>query len=363
MTYTANAVATHPKIKALKQKLERTINLAVEKAAGHLQHPEQYPLSSNPKSMERAFYDLIAAAPKRTRNKIIDKANLSLNASTTKRKSLYGDLATVNLKTSTAVLDQVAALPVPEALKMTPQEIEQLTKRPEPKIKAGLKKIVKAAAVPQPQAIAAGTVAFFVDTLTCGKTSELGKDEIILETIVTNGLTEPQTLPPIDLGKFKKGDTKAVSSSPLFNFDIIEDSTGSVQNLTAMLFLREKDVISNVKLARKLAIVIAVIGLALALLAFGIAIVGTLLALTSQALFIVMLVSFFTALGLQPVAFHLIPLLADDVSTLANDSLVIDPTIQVGDVFNRSASFDLLNSEADLTKGKYTAALRWVKTA
>jgi len=363
MSYSTNALLNEPKIQALKLKLDRTIKLAVEKAAGHMQDPNKYPLPGNPKSLERAFHSLLTALPNKSKKKLFEHVNLSLNASTSARNTTYGELAAINLKNTTAVLDQVAAMPVPAAMKMTADEIEEIIKKREPKLKVPAKRNKQATEAPVPHAIAAGTVAFFVDTLTCNKKSEISKDEITLETIVTNGLAEPQTLAPIDLGKFKKGDSKAVSANPLFNFDIIEDSTGTAQNLSALLFLREKDLIGNIDLAKKLSLIILVIALALSLLALGIAIVGTLLALTSQALFDIMVASFFTSLGLGPIGFHVIPLLADDLSTVATDDLLIDSTIQVGDVVNRSVAFELKNSDADLTKGNYTAALRWVKTS
>ncbi|MBL7727765.1 MAG: hypothetical protein JNM68_08770, partial [Dinghuibacter sp.] len=55
--------------------------------------------------------------------------------------------------------------------------------------------------------------------------------------------------------------------------------------------------------------------------------------------------------------------LADDISTVGTDTLAIDSTIQTGDVFERTVNFELVNSDDDLTKGKYTAKLRWVKTS
>ncbi|MBL7729195.1 MAG: hypothetical protein JNM68_15980, partial [Dinghuibacter sp.] len=350
MNKQAETLLRHPKIKALKQKLEHTISLAVEKAVGHMQNPAAYPMPANPKTLERAIFNLVSDLPARKRKKILEKVNPFLNGSTVQRRSHYGELAAVNLKLPNAILEQVSAVPVPDTLKMATEEAEALLQQiyPAPKIK-------RAAAAQQPRAINTGTVDFFVDQLTCNKKSELGKDEIVLEGIVANGLNEPVNLAPIDLKKFKKGESKTVSTSPLFTFDIFEDSTGSVQNLTAMLFLREKDRIRDSGLAFKISIVLALIALALAFLALGIAIAGTILALTSQALFVAMLASFFTATGISPFAFYIIPMLADDISTVGTDTLAIDSTIQTGDVFERTVNFELVNSDDDLTKGKYTA--------
>lgn len=362
MAYKTNSVVNHPKIKALKTKFDNTVALALEKAAGHIQHPEQYPLPADPKCLERAFYNLFHDAPKKTREALFAKVNPGLNATTAKRNTLYGELAGINLKSATPVLNQVAALPVPETAKLTPAEIALLTSQTvDTPAKAAAKK-QKLVAAPATRAIAAGTVDLFADTLTCIKKSEIGKDEIVLEGVVTNGLDLNLALQPIDLGKFKKGESKTVSTSPLFTFDIIEDSTGSVQNLTALLFLREKDAIGNDDLAIKLALVIGCIAAVLALLAFGISIVGTLLALTSQALFVFMLVSLFSGFGLGGIAQGIL-LLADDISSQAADTLVIDDSILVGNVFNRNLNFSFVNFAGDLTKGNYTAAIRWVKTS
>lgn len=362
MAYKTNSVVNHPKIKALKTKFDNTVTLAIEKAVGHMQHPEQYPLPGDPKSMERAFYNLFHDAPKKSREALFAKVNPGLNATAAKRKTLYGELSGIDLRSATAVLDQVAALPVPEAAKLTPAEIAALTGQNAGTMAKTAAKKRNPGAAPAPRAIAAGTVDLFADTLTCIKKSEIGKDEIVLEGVVTNGLDLNQAIQPIDLGKFKKGESKTVSTNPIFTFDIIEDSTGSVQNLTALLFLREKDGIKNEELAFKISLVIGAIALALALLALGIAIVGTLLALTSQALFVVMLVSFFTGTALGPIT-PAVLLLADDISSKETDTLVVDETLQVGDVINRSLNFDLVKLGFDFTKGNYTAALRWVKTS
>ncbi len=129
MPYSATAVLNHPKIQALKLKLDRTIKLAVEKAAGHMQDPTKYPLPNNPKSLERAFHNLLSALPNKSKKKLFEHVNLSLNATASKRNTTYGELAGINLKNTTSVVDQVAAIPVPAAMKMTTDEIDELTKK------------------------------------------------------------------------------------------------------------------------------------------------------------------------------------------------------------------------------------------
>src|SRR6267143_773737 len=171
----ANIVRQHPKLHLVTDRVKGAINLAMEKVVNHHDNPSQYPLPSDPKSLERALHNLFSKMPNRKQKKMIEKASVNMKKSAAQRTQIYGDLMAVNLKSSVSIVQQVKAIPPPANFKLTPAEITNLKRKvgaaavkPANPKKAtapvkGQKPVVPAAAA------VATDLNFFIDSLTCNK--------------------------------------------------------------------------------------------------------------------------------------------------------------------------------------------------
>jgi hypothetical protein len=106
------------RIKALADDVATTVRLAAEKATVNAIDPAQYPLSRKQNSLERIFSARLRSkyltASQKGKAALTGQDLVAMNAK--QRRSVYGRLASVNLKDQTAVEDQVAKMSVPAAL-------------------------------------------------------------------------------------------------------------------------------------------------------------------------------------------------------------------------------------------------------
>lgn len=339
--------------------MQLTIDLVFEKAAGYMLEPSKYPLPQDSQCAERAIYNLMAAMPKRRQKKFTQKHDARLGMTAAQRKNYYGDLATVNIKLPKSIADQVKGIAAPPEVKLNKAE----EKKMQDIIRAGAvkpsKKGTKKAVPKAPaQALVAARVNFSASSLTCEKTSEIRKDEINLAAFATDSAGVQQDRAPFFVGDFKKGDTVNLGANALlFSLDVIDDSVGGFPaTFTAGLFLVEEDWIHNRELSNKLSIACyAIYGVCMAAMA-AIITVGMLggpvtVAMAYLAIAVGMT---FLIIGIQ-----LLPLITDDVSGVATDTLVLEALPAIGDRFDRTLAFDLQNWQGDITTGKYTAAVSW----
>jgi hypothetical protein len=344
---------THPKIKYLQQRLQHIAELAAEKTAAHLKNPEKYPLPADKKSIEYALADLIKVLPKRKQNRFLDKLKDALQASKTARQQKYGDLAMVDFTQRKSIAEQVMALPVADAMKITEADLEEI------QALRGIKKAVAAKPKPvtrakQPQQATPLTLQFAIDSLTCNKTSEVRKDEITLSAIVLSSNGEQQERKNILTADFKKGDSVNLSAQGnLFSF-ILDDSTGTgfPVSFAATIILFEKDIMRNDDLNNKLYILInALAGLcsvaATATFFFPHVGIPLVLALVTSFVVLVLLARQLTYLSDDVAGFNII------------DTLELETPPAPGDVFTRNMDIGLLNGRFDYTLGRYRAAVRW----
>ncbi len=344
------------KIKLAKERAQNTIQLGFEKAVAHFENPSLYPLPTDSKSVERAFYNFMVSLPNTKRNKLVDKINETLKASSGARANRYKDIVNVNFKSAVPMAQQVKAMAVPEELNFSEEDGNEMTaefirKADKPK-KTGYATSTK----PQPQqATATATkISFLLDNMTCLNPDDVRKDEINLAGFAIDSFGKNLEINPFFVGKFKKGDSLPLNGRKLFTFNVDPDSIA--QTFVAGLFIIESDLISNDDLVAKLTILLFAIGAALVLVAAGILIAGLLgAAVTVTAL----VIALFSGLFFQGIA-RFIPLLGDDISIAVTDTLAINGTLLVDDTFNRTLTigkgFDI-NSTFD---GKYTSAARWV---
>jgi hypothetical protein len=344
----ASFIQTSPKIKLLQSRFKQAMQLAMDRAAGHLDNPQQYPLPADAQAAETAFYRLFAALPNLRQRKVIDKAKARLKTTGAQRIQHYGELASLGVANPKSCAELAAALPVAENLRLTQADLDAIHAE-------NRQRAVPRATAPKarPRIGANPTLLFFVDSLTCQKTSEVRKDEVNLAGFGADGLNQVQNLTPFFAGEFKKGDSTALNRQ-LFSFAL--DNNSSVElGFAANLFLVEEDWMRNTGLSGKLNALFTILGISLVTIAAGMAVV---LALGGPGSVAVIMVTLVTGIVLQIVG-ALFGIIGDDTSTTASDTIVLEPPFVVGTRVDKTLNFEMLNFDSDLTKGRYTAAVHW----
>jgi hypothetical protein len=337
-----------PQMKIATNRIRGMVDLALEKIALHHQNPGQHPLPADPRSVERALHNLFVKLPDRRQKKLLDKANETLKLNATQRAQHYGELKAVNLRSSATIAEQIKALPIPAAFKFTPAEVDYYTN----KLKAMADKPTKAA--PRTRQVAAPEISFVVDTLTCKKKTEVSKDEISLAGFAADNFGNSLNVAPFFVGQFKKGQTISLGDKgKLFTFK--QDVGAFPITFTANIFLVETDLLHNQDLVNALSIVLQALGLAALTVIMVLAVAGAAIPV------VIVLILFGTGLVSGILATSVIPLLADDFSILASDSLTVLSALAPGVAFDRSLDINGLTSGlAGLFPGEYTATGRWV---
>ncbi len=344
----------NPKLINLQNRVKNSFNLAMERAAGHLDDPQKYPLPGDNRSLEHAVYNLFAALPNRKQRKIIDRLKPGFQATQSKRKTTYGELAQVSLTSTKTITEQVTAIAVSQELRITKTDLDELkasSKKPAAKPK---KSSYSTGKKPVPAQVANPVLAFITDSVTCNKTSEVRKDEMSLAAFGIDSANVQQDVPSFFIGDFKKGDTVALNRR-LFTFSLDGGSVGEGNTFATGLFLVEKDLLSNTELARKLEILFFTLSATFIAISVAILVIGVAGGpVTVPMLMIAMSIAFFFQLLSRVFSF-----IADDFSDTGLDTLIIEPPFNIGDRFDRTLSFELNNGAGDLTKGKYSAAVHW----
>ena len=370
---TTNFIQTSPKIKNLRTRFKNTVSLAVERAAGHLDDPQKYPLPGDNKSLEHAVYNIFASLSDRKKRKIFDRVKPTLQASSAKRKELYGDLSSVSLTSVKTITEQVTAIAVPQNLQLTQEDLDKINAANRDQIatpkntgystgkstgystgkNTGYSTGKKAPTARA--AVANANLAFFVDSITCQKTSEIRKDEISITGFASDSNNVQQDAPSFFSADFKKGESATVNQQ-IFNFILDGGSVGGPVTTTAGLFLVEKDLMSNTDLANKLQVLFTVLGATFVAIGIAILIIGLAGGPVTIAMLVIAL-----SLGMifQFIGAHIFGVISDDFSFGASDSITLAPPFNIGDRFDRTLSFELDNFGGDLTPGKYTAAVHW----
>jgi hypothetical protein len=361
---TLNQLKAEPKIKHLEKRVKDTIEISMERVAAHFKDVAKYPLPADPKSVERAMYDLMKLLPGRKQKKFVEKHEANLAAGITKRKQLYGDLQAVDFKSSKSIAEQVKEKKV--AANMLIDETDYARYKTIIKQAAVKKPAIKArksqAPFAAPAAAAPGTaLTFTVTDMTCSKTSEIRKDEVSLGAFFIDAVGSQVNVDPFFVGDFKKGDTITLGEAGKLASLVLGDSVGAEfpQTFIAGLFLLEKDLLRDSKVLRAISIVLF-------------AIMGTAGAVGSVC-FIVFLATqnfVFGAIGLiaaivglsATAVLKILAFISDDFSDTGSDILVFDTAPGIGEVFNRTVNFSLFNGLSgigDARPGKYAANIKW----
>ncbi len=344
-----------PKLNLLRQRLQHTLHLSVEKAAAHLGDPAKYPLPAGKESLEYAIIDLVKILPKRKRDKFLDKMKEAVNTTASARQQKYGALASVDLKKATAIADQVEAMPIPDEMKITSEELMILRKQPGTKT-AKAKTGYKTTAGPgQPRQAVAGTVLqFTVENITCIDTNDLRKDEVSFSAFVTDSTGATQERSNFFSTDLKKGESKSpgAAGNNLFTINL-GDSTGGVFPATFAggVLIVEEGFFGGSDRVEKTGAILRVVGKVIG--------VGSLVT------------CFFPAIGL-PISLTILgigtailftgdALLfggADEVSQAIPDELLFETPPFAGETFARTVEIGFFDG-AFIKSGKYSIDLRW----
>jgi hypothetical protein len=344
------------KLSLLEQRVKNMVALSFEKTVAHYENPSDFPLSTDIKSVERAFYNLLQELPRVKRNKIIDEINLTLKASPEKRKALYGDIVNVNFKSAVPVAQQIKAFELPQEMKLTEPETNELAAWVKKNMEKSKKKAVNAKnGVARQASSAAATVSLLIDSMTCSDTDDVRKDEISLAGFATDTDGNSFELAPIFIGKFKKGDTISLNGRKLFTLNI--NDTVDAQLFSAGLFIVESDLIANEEVIKKLSVLCVAVGGAISVITLAAILVSVFI--TPVITVPIIVGSMITQLILQPLGMHIIPLMGDDVSFAVTDTLAFQGKLDPGTVFDRTLLIEDKGFLRDF-RGSYSITARWL---
>ena len=335
------------KLDWLKQRTSKSIDIALERVVAHNENPQFYPLPSDSKSLERALNRLFETLPRKKQKDLIDKVNKTLKASSAQRKQMYGDLADVDFRSPSSVVNQVKIKPVPANLQVTEADLNEIRSR----LKLKPVKPQKPSLSPVPtQIVEATEVGFEVVSLTCIKPSDLRTDEVNLTGSAVDNVGGALQLAPFFVGKFKKGETLPLGAKGrVFNFKL---TVGAFpKTFIAVIFVVEKDLLRNSDFVDGVITFCVAAGAALAAISGGMIAVGVLGGPASAPLIVGVLVAELLLLAGGSV----ISKMRDDVSFPGSDALTLDAPVAPGTTFDRAP----LPLEL-VIKGEYQAAIRWV---
>jgi hypothetical protein len=119
---------TDPKLLKVIARVTREMELSIEKVAANHAKPTEFPLPDKPNSTEQILAARFKALPQEFKIKAGAKAMGRINAPPAARKEQLGDLAAVNLKAGVAIGEQVRAMPMPQALKLTGADLIKISR-------------------------------------------------------------------------------------------------------------------------------------------------------------------------------------------------------------------------------------------
>jgi hypothetical protein len=347
--FASNLKLSHPKLPLLANRAKNVVDLALIKAIAHHRNPQQNPLPANPQSLERAYYNLFKAIPKRKQDDAIAKFQNLMTAA--QRANAYGDLGQINFASAVSIVEQATALPLPANLRFNAAEVDSLQRQIEEKTnRPGIFGKLKHPPASQ-QAIIAKNLDFAVISATCLKPNDIRKDETNLAVAVADSFGNPFNAGPFFVGKFKKGDTINLGAKgQLFTFNIADAVFPATFPVTA--FMVESDMIKNTELVDKLLVALQFTKLAVMLVA-----AGFVLPIVTPPV----AVPIVTACGIAVAALALtsyvvLPILADDISFTISDALVLDAPPSPGDTFDRTVAIEGFGK---YRRGIYNVLLRW----
>jgi hypothetical protein len=284
---------------------------------------------------------LFGALPRKSQKDAIERVNKTLKAGRDARVKIYGDLANVDFRSKTAIVDQVKIKPVPEAFKFTQADATELRSR----LKRSQKPSKRAAA----RGIEATELAFEVTNLTCIRPTDIRKDETNIAGVGIDNVGEEINVAPFFVGDFKSGDSLALNNK-ILNFKL---TVGQFpKTFFAAIFLVEQDWVRNSDFVNALQIVLFSVATALIAIAAVMVVVGL-----AGGPFAPVLTAVILGTGaFFGLAWTAVRRMVDDISFPAGDTLVLDAPVAPGTIFDVAP----LGISIGELKGRYTAIARWI---
>jgi hypothetical protein len=343
-----NTTQLDAKLGWIKDRLAKTVDIAMERVIAHNENPQYYPLPSNPKSLERALHKLFEALPRKNQKDTIEKVNKTLKAGRDARTKIYGDLVNIDFRSTAPVIQQVKVKPVPANLKITEADLTEIRSRL--KLPSAVKPQKPSKPTPA-QAVEATELAFEVINLTCVRPTDVRKDETSVAGVGIDNLGEAIEVAPFFIGDFKKGETLALGAKGrLFNFKL---TVGEFpKTFFAAIFLVEKDWLRNSDFVNGLVILLAAVAAALSAISLTLLIVG----LAGGPVTVALLEVVMGATVVFGLASTAVRRMIDDFSFPNGDTLLLDAPVAPGTVFN----IDPLGFQIGELKGQYKATARWI---
>lgn len=343
-----NTAQLDTKLDWIKDRLKKTVDMALERVIAHNENPEYYPLPADPKSLERALHKLFEALPRKNKKDTIERVNKTLKAGRDARTRIYGDLVDINFRSTAPVVQQVKTKPVPANLKLTQADITEVRSR------LKLPPVVKSQKPLKPtpaQAVEAIELGFEIVSLTCITPNDIRKDEVNIAGVGIDNLGEETQVAPFFVGDFKKGETLALGGQgKIVNFKL---AVGEFpKTFFAAIFLIEKDWLRNSDFVNGLIVLFAAVSAALAALSLTLLIVG----LAGGPITAALLGAVIGASVIFGLARSVVQRMTDDISFPNGDTLVLDAPVAPGTTFDR----DALDLAPGVSRGQYQAAIRWV---
>jgi hypothetical protein len=337
----ADTAQLDTKLDWVKDRLAKTIDIALERIIAHHENPKNYPLPSDPRSLERAFNKLFETMPRKKQKELIEKVNKTLKAGRDARTKIYGDLANVDFRSTTPIVDQVKVKPVPESFKFTQVDATALGRR----LKRSQKQSKQAAA----RGLEATELAFEVVNLTCIRPTDIRKDEMNIAGVGVDNAGGEVNVAPFFVGNFKRGDSLAFNNK-IFNFKL---TVGEFpKTFISAIFLVEKDWVRNSDFVNALQIVLFSVATALTAIAVGMVVVGL-----AGGPFAPILTAVILGTGaFFGIAWTAVRRMVDDISFPAGDTLVLDAPVAPGTIFDVAP----LGINIGELKGQYTVTARWI---
>jgi hypothetical protein len=243
----------HPRLRAIADRGARVADLVFERLAANAMDPNAYPLPRSPESAERMLKKVIDELSAAKRNAIYERARQGLRESATARRLRLGDLARLNLRSGTAIAEQLAGLAPPTSVRIPQREIKQIVdsiiKFPFP----GLNEPTAAVSATKLD-IHITQVECFLQTF-----KERGGDEICATVVLLNEKGEISNSNAVDLGSYVDNRVRAFAG-PGLALHTLDVSSGTFPKALAFFpVMVERD---HAGLASALVLIAAAIGIA-----------------------------------------------------------------------------------------------------
>jgi hypothetical protein len=350
MTVRTSTLQSHlPKLDYLRQRIQDTVQLSLEKAAAHLTNKTKYPLPAGKESLEYAITDLMKLLPKRKQDKFLDKMKEALNATPSAREQKYGALSSIDFCKATAIVDLVQALPVPDEMRITEKDLAIIKKR----FKKPVVTSAGSKSTGRPRQAIQGTVLqFAVENITCVETNDRRKDEVTFSAFVVDSTGAQQDRSNFFSADFKKGDTKSPGAAGnLFSINL-GDSTGGVfpASFAGGVLITEEGIFDGGDKTKRNGAILRVVGKVIATAGIPISFIpGVGLPLTLTVI----------GIGTIIIALGDVMLFGGDInSQIIPDELLLESPPFAGETFVRTVELGFLD-DGFIQKGKYSVALRW----